>query len=504
MPGLRTSSSLELLVPLDRSAPEPLHRQLEQGLRSAVRDGRLPALAELPSSRALAAQLGVSRGIVVDAYAQLAAEGYLAARPGGATRVARTAAAAPAGRVNLEPQRFEFDFRPGRPDVTEFPRSVWLRSLRRALAQAPADRLNYLGGRPVPELGIALAAYLNRVRGTAADPADIVVSAGFAQALALVGRAMRQRGVRLVAVEDPSDPEYRAILRDAGLEPVGIPVDGHGIRVDRLVEIAAGGVVVTAAHQFPTGGVLPPDRRAALIEWAERRDALIVEDDYDAEFRYDREPIGALQGLSPDHVVYTGSASKILAPGLRLGWLLSPPALTDMLVAVKQAVDMGSPAMDQLAFADMLTRGELDHHLRRMRPVYRRRRDALLRALERHLPDLEPAGAAAGLHVLAWLPDDLDEAALIDAAAVEGIGFSGVTSRRIAPGSPALVFGYGSIAEGAIEPGVARLAGVIATMRGGPSASPPGLPPAPGWPPAPASAPAPGSGPRSGARAASR
>jgi GntR family transcriptional regulator/MocR family aminotransferase len=232
-----------------------------------------------------------------------------------------------------------------------------------------------------------------------------------------------------------------------------------------LETLEVDGVVVTAAHQYPTGGVLPADRRARLADWADRRGAWIVEDDYDAEFRYDREPIGAIQGLCRETVIYAGSASKVLAPGLRLGWLLSPPALTEALIAGKQAADMGSPALDQLAFADVLERGELDHHLRRMRPIYRRRRDALLAALARHLPDLRPAGAAAGLHVLAWLPDDVDETGVVADAAASGIAVGGLAVRRIEPGPGGLIFGYGVIAEAAIEPGIRRLAGIVAANR---------------------------------------
>jgi GntR family transcriptional regulator/MocR family aminotransferase len=457
---------LELLVELDRASPEPLHRQLERSLRVAVRDGRLAPAAALPSSRALAAQLGVSRGIVVEAFEQLVAEGYLASRPGGVTRVADGPGrpARTAGRIPEQPA-FAFDFRPGRPDVSEFPRAVWLRSLRRVLGSAPSDRLAYLGGRGVPELGTALATYLNRVRGTAADPADVVICTGFAQGLAITARALRAAGARVVAVEDPSDPEYRATIRDAGLDWVAIPVDEHGLVVDRLAASAADAVVVTAAHQYPTGGVLPPERRAELVAWATGRGGTIIEDDYDAEFRYDREPVGAIQGLAPERVVYAGSASKVLAPGLRLGWLLSPPALTERIVAVKQAVDMGSAALDQLAFADVLERGELDRHLRRMRPIYRRRRDALIAALARWIPDLRPLGASAGLHLHAWLPADLDEDALIAAAGRAGIGVTGLTSRRVAPGPAGLVLGYGAIAEGAIDEGIRRLAGVIAAYR---------------------------------------
>jgi GntR family transcriptional regulator/MocR family aminotransferase len=468
----RTSSALELLVELDRTNPEPLHRQLERGLRGAVRDGRLEPGSLLPSSRALAAQLAVSRGIVVEAFEQLVAEGYLASRAGGATRVAHGPTGRPIARSAMpEPPSFDHDFRPGRPDVTEFPRAVWLRSLRRVLATVPSDRLTYLGGRGVPELGIAVAAYLNRVRGTATHPADVVGCTGFAQGLSITARVLRGRGARRIAVEDPSDPEYRATIRDAGLDWVPIPVDEAGLRVDLLEASGADAVVVTAAHQYPTGGVLSPERRAALVAWAIARNGTIVEDDYDAEFRYDREPIGAIQGLDPDHVVYAGSASKILAPGLRLGWLLVPPHLVEEVVSAKQAIDMGSAAFDQLAFADVLERGELDRHLRRMRPIYRARRDALLAALARYLPELRPVGASAGLHVLVWLPPDLDEEAVVATAADRGIGVAGLTLRRIAPGPPGLVFGYGAIAEGAIDDGVRGLAEIIAAARDGRSAA---------------------------------
>jgi DNA-binding transcriptional regulator YhcF (GntR family) len=318
----RTTSVLELLVELDRTARDPLHRQLEVALRAAVREGRLAPGSPLPSSRALAGQLGISRGIVVEAYEQLVAEGYLTSRPGGATMVARGGASAPASRDLPPLETFEFDFRPGRPDVTEFPRAVWLRSLRRVLANAPSERLTYLQGRAVPELAAALATYLNRVRGTSASAADIVAATGFAQGLALTARALRASGARRIAVEDPSDPEYRATIRAADLEWAAIPVDGDGIRVDRLNESDADAVIVTAAHQYPTGAVLSAERRQALLDWATRRRATIVEDDYDAEFRYDREPIGALQGLARERelVERPGSHVRGLLPlGHRVG-----------------------------------------------------------------------------------------------------------------------------------------------------------------------------------------
>jgi GntR family transcriptional regulator/MocR family aminotransferase len=344
-----TASGLELLLAVDRTSPEPVHRQLGCGLREAIRSGRLDGGVAVPSSRDLARQLAVSRGVVVEAYEQLVAEGYLVSRPGGATRVAAGLGVAGRRSMDLEPAVPEFDFRPGRPDVAEFPRATWVRALRRALESAPANRLGYLGSQGVPELRLALAAYLNRVRGTAADPADVVVTSGFAQALGMLAATLAARGARRFGMEDPFGPEYRAIVTRAGLEVVPVEVDGDGMRVERLDAARVDAVLVTAAHQYPVGGVLPPDRRAALLEWARRGGRLVVEDDYDAEFRYDRDPVGALQGLAPDHVVYAGSASKTLAPGVRLGWLIAPPALASAIGETKEAADQGSQAMDQLA-----------------------------------------------------------------------------------------------------------------------------------------------------------
>jgi GntR family transcriptional regulator/MocR family aminotransferase len=467
MPRIRTSSVIELFVSLRREDRRPLHRQLEQQLRDAVRTGRLAPSSIVPSTRALSTQLGVSRGIVVEAYEQLIAEGYLGSQPGGATSVARTASAPATRRPEPQARRFAVEFRSGRPDLDEFPRAPWLRSLRRVLNEAPSDRLGYHDGRGIPELRDALATYLNRVRGTAADPADVVISSGFAQGLKLVAKVLAASGARRVAVEDPGYADARAIVRAAGLNVIGIPVDESGIRVDALDRAKADAVVVTPAHQYPTGGVLPPDRRAALIQWAERRSAIIVEDDYDAEFRYDREPIGSLQGLCPDHVVYAGSASKILAPGLRLGWLVVPASLVDGIARAKMSDDLGSPALEQLAFADFVSSGELDRHLRRMRPIYRARRDALLGALRRHLPKLRPVGASAGLHVLAWLPPGVDESAFLRSAEEADIWLETLAESRIGVSAGGIIFGYGSVAETSIDPSIRRLAVILSRRRRG-------------------------------------
>jgi GntR family transcriptional regulator/MocR family aminotransferase len=476
MADTRTNSgpATDLLVELRRDARVPLHGQLATAIREGIRSGRLRPGNSLPPSRTLAAGLGVSRGVVVEAYEQLTAEGYLAARPGGYTRVAPGLRSAPATPPPAPGPAVRVDFSPCRADVSHFPRAAWLRSVRRALHEAPHERLGYLGGQGAPELRRALADYLDRARGTVAEPDRVVVCSGFTQGLGLVSRVLASAGVRRIAIEDPSDPDLRRVPAAAGLEVVGIPVDRDGIAVDALLRSRADAVVVTAAHQCPTGAVLSAEARTALVEWATRRGGWIVEDDYDAEYRYDRAPIGALQGLAPDHVIYAGSASKTLAPGLRLGWLVAPARLVDDLAAAKQAADRGSPVLDQLAFADFLSRGELDRHLRRMRPLYRRRRNTLLDALATHLPSLRPAGVSAGLYLTAWLPPDLDEAEVVDAAARHGVRLYGVAPYRVRPDSPGapgasagpgLIFGYGDLPEPAITEGITTLATVIAGLR---------------------------------------
>jgi GntR family transcriptional regulator/MocR family aminotransferase len=466
MARTRTSSDAELLIELRRDDGAPLHRQLEQELRAAIRSGRLAAGSVVPSTRGLASQLGLSRGVVVEAYEQLVAEGYLTSQPGGTTRIAEGVADSTpviAGPGAAMPA-IRIDFGYGRPDVSQFPRAAWLRSMRRVLTDAPDDRLVYLDPRGSQELREALADYLNRVRGTCADAERVVVSSGFAQAVVLVLHALRSRGARRMAVEDPSlHDDYRRLAELLGMEIVAVPVDDDGIRVDALARTDADLVLVTPAHQFPTGAVLSAERRVALIRWAMDGSRRIMEDDYDAEYRYDREPIGALQGLAPEHVIYGGSASKTLAPGMRLGWLVAPGDLVDEVAAFKQSFDRGSPSLDQLAFADFLVRGEYDHHLRRMRPIYRARRDTLLAAIERHLRGFEPAGASAGLHVTAWLPPGLEEAPLIERAAAEGVALSGLAAYHAdrEAARQGLLFGYGRVTESEIEEGIRIVASAL-------------------------------------------
>src|SRR4051812_16893853 len=318
----------DVLVPLPHRSGVPLHRQIEASIRSAIRTGRLPRGSALPPTRLLARELGVSRGVVVEAYAQLVAEGYLTARAGGYTRVAIGPERPMPSAVRSAGAPALVDFCPCRADGSQFPRAAWLRSMRRVLADASADDFGYVSGRGAPGLHRALAEYLNRVRGTSARPDDIVICNGYAQGIALIVQVLVRNGATRLAVEDPSaDDDAVPVARAAGLEVVGVPVDEHGIRVDALDRTDADALVLTPSHQWPTGAVLAPERRAAVLRWAEDRRALIVEDDYDAEYRYDRAPIGAMQGLAPDAVIYAGTASKTLAPGLRLGWLVVPSRL---------------------------------------------------------------------------------------------------------------------------------------------------------------------------------
>jgi GntR family transcriptional regulator/MocR family aminotransferase len=460
-------SAGEVLVQLERDSGLALHSQIEASIRNGIRTGRLPLGTALPPTRVLARELGVSRGVVTEAYQQLVAEGYLSSRAGAYTRVAIGPETARGPEPNSPALMTRVDFCPCRADGSQFPRREWLRSVRRVLTEASPSDFGYVSGRGAPALHHALAAYLNRVRGTSAKPDNVVICNGYAQGIGLIIHTLVKAGAKRLAVEDPSaDDDAVPVAREAGMEVVGVPVGEDGIRIEALERTDADALILTPSHQWPTGAVLAADARAAALRWAERRGALIVEDDYDAEYRYDRAPIGAMQGLAPDRVVYAGTASKTLAPGLRLGWLVPPAHLVDDIAHAKSLADRGSPVLDQLAFADFLERGEFDRHLRRMRPLYRRRRDTLIEALRERMPDLEPGGIAAGLHLVAYLPSDLDEDAVVEAAARRGVAVYGLAPYRISPtGRGGLIFGYATLDERTIIEGARTLAEAIADVR---------------------------------------
>jgi GntR family transcriptional regulator/MocR family aminotransferase len=452
---------VDLLVELERRGERPLYEQLERTLREAIRDGRLTAGVRLPSSRALAAELAVSRGVVTAAYDQLVAEGYLETRQGAPVRVARgVRAQPPRPPAPSLLEHFAYDFSPGLPDLAGFPRDRWLRSLRSAWRESALDAVGYGDPRGVPDLREALADYLRRVRGAAADPEHLLVCTGFRQGLSLTCRWLRASGIEQIALEDPGWHAHRLIVEEAGLAVAPVAVDAEGIDVAALAAGGADAVVVTPTHQFPTGVVLSAHRRAALIEWAERGDRLIIEDDYDAELG--RERVGTLQGLAPDRVLHIGSASKRLTPGMRLGWMLTPSWLSWALISAKAIEDAGSEVAGQLALADFIATGEFERHLRRMRLRYASRRAALLAAVARDLPRWQPGPAGGGLHQLVFLPDEVDEPALLAAAARRGVGIEGLSLHSYTGDCPpGLVLGHGYMAEAAIERGVKLLAAAL-------------------------------------------
>jgi GntR family transcriptional regulator / MocR family aminotransferase len=460
----------ELLVQLDRGSGQPLRSQLEGALREAIRGGRLSGGERLPSSRELARQLGLSRGLVQECYSQLLSEGYLTSQAGSATRVAAGAYQArdeQARRPEL-PRALIADFHSGVPDLSSFPRGDWVWATREACANAPAADLGYGDPRGSAVLRGVLASYLRRVRAAAADPAQIVVSTGFAQGVVVVLRALARSGARCAAFEDPGYgaadiSEIVAAVGALGLRAVHVSVDALGIDVAALRESGAQAVIVTPAHQSPTGVVLDARRRHALVDWARRNDAYIVEDDYDSEFRYDREPVGVLQGLAPDRVITIGTASKSLAPAVRLGWILAPPQLATAIAEEKRISDRGTPTLDQLALAALLESGRYDRHLRRMRATYGRRQVALTMALARHAPGVRLTGLAAGFHAVAHLPAAADEHAVIAAARDRGVGLEGMSSFRSTGATmpPQLVLGFGQVSERAIEPAIAAIADLL-------------------------------------------
>lgn len=433
---------------------------LVDAVRAAIADGRLPVGSRLPATRVLAAELGISRGVVVAAYQRLVDEGRITAHGSGGTVVT---APPPAPVARPAPPRkppIHLNLSPGLPDLSAFPRAAWLRAERDVLAHATPSDLGYGDPRGAEPLRHELASWLGRTRGVRVDAADVVVVTGVAQALALLGQVLGAHGTHTVAVEDPGSRGTRDQLARWGLDPTPVPIDQRGLDVEALRRSGLEAVLVTPAHQFPTGVVLAPERRRALLDWA-AAGGLVLEDDYDAEHRYDRPPVGTLQGLAPDRVAYTGSASKTLAPALRVGWLIPPPELREEVVAAKHAADLASPTLPQLVLAALLASGELERHLRFTRSRQRARRNAMLEALHEHLPSARVHGVAAGLHLLITLPEGVDDAALADRAREAGVLVQPLSAHRQGYGPPGLILGYAAHPPDRIREAVHHLAQVI-------------------------------------------
>jgi GntR family transcriptional regulator/MocR family aminotransferase len=473
---------------------------LAQQLRRAISDGRLPVGSRLPASRVLAGELRVSRGVVTEAYQRLIEDGQLAGRGRGGTSVVAappampgqapagaTAAAVasdrPAGRRPLAAARDLFpsapgaevfdclraapcriDLSPGIPDLAAFPRSAWLRAERTALGAVSPASFNYSDPRGAPAFRAAVANWLARNRGIMVKPEEVVIVAGVAQALTLLARTLRLSGLTAVAVEEPGSLGARQQLRSWGLDTPPVPVDARGLRIDELRASGAAAVMLTPAHQFPTGVVLDGGRRRELRDWA-RDGGLIIEDDYDAEHRYDRPPVPALRSALPGQVCYTGSVSKLLAPALRTGWLLVPAGYHDAIVAAKREADLGNAVLPQLVLAELMASGELERHLRLLRKRHVRRRDSMISAIGAHLPQARVHGAAAGLHLTLTfdaLPPrtglDVDLAA---AALRRGVKVQPLSWHCQRPHQPGLVLGYAARTPAEINEGIAVIGSVL-------------------------------------------
>ncbi|MFB4303954.1 PLP-dependent aminotransferase family protein [Actinomadura sp. NTSP31] len=458
---------------------------LARRLREAIGDGRLPVGSRLPATRVLAADLRVSRGVVTDAYQRLIDDGHVAGRGrAGTIVVAAPLTAPPPSPAPATPdappspafpgrpaaQVFDvlraapahIDLTPGVPDLAAFPRAAWLRAERRVLSALSAPSFGYGDPRGTPALRTAVAGWLARNRGVRADPADIVIVAGTAQALGLLSQALRATGVDTVAVEDPGSLGARQHLAHWGIRTPPVPVDDHGVRVDALRRSGAPAALLTPAHQFPTGTVLDGARRRELMDWA-TAGGLVIEDDYDAEHRYDRPPVPALHAMLPDRVLYAGSASKLLAPALRTGWVIAPPRHRDALVDAKRFADLGNAALPQLVLADLMETGELERHLRLLRRRHRARRDAMIAAIRARLSGAVVHGAAAGLHLLVTFPGrpGLGDTDLAAAALTRGVKTQPLSWHAQRPGPPGLVLGYAATAPSAIDDGVTAIAAAL-------------------------------------------
>ncbi|WP_435856252.1 PLP-dependent aminotransferase family protein [Streptomyces longwoodensis] len=489
-PGVTLGSDF-LQLDIADAPPGGLTAWLADRLRSAIADGRLPVGTRLPASRVLAEELRVTRGVVTEAYRRLSESGQIAGRGRGGTVVVAAPArpvppateggdAGEVGRSEAEgatgggafftapPHRdglvdalrglpCRIDLSPGVPDLAAFPRTAWLRAERAVLAAATPADFGYGSPQGAPALRRAVVGWLARNRGIRADPDEVVVVAGVAQALGLLTQLLRADGVDRVAVEDPGSLGARQQLEHGGLTTVPVPVDAGGLDVDALRAGGARAVLMTPAHQFPTGVVLDGERRRELLRWA-AGGGVVIEDDYDAEHRYDRPPVPALRSLLPDAVCYAGSVSKLLAPALRVGWLLVPPHLRDALVTAKRYADLGNGVLTQLVLARLMDSGELERHLRHVRRRHRRRRDVMLRAVEAHLPGARVHGAAAGLHLLVTFADGpgsrVPDTALAAAALARGVKAHPLSWHRLTPGPPGLVLGYAAGAAHEIEEGI--------------------------------------------------
>jgi GntR family transcriptional regulator/MocR family aminotransferase len=450
-------------------------------LREAIADGRVPLGSRLPATRVLASELHVSRGVVTEAYQRLTEDGHVAGRGRAGTVVVAAPVVGPTGDLWEEPAAppaalftgppgadifdalravpARIDLTPGVPDLAAFPRAVWVRAERSVLGELSASNFGYGDPRGSGVLRLAVARWLARNRGIRVDPAEVVVVAGVTQALGLIAQVLRRHGITEIAVEDPGSLGVRQHLQSWNVDTPPIEVDSRGLRVDALRDGGAPAALLTPAHQFPTGVVLDGGRRGELMRWA-GDGGLVVEDDYDAEHRYDRPPVAALRSML-GQVFYTGSVSKLLAPALRVGWMLAPSEYRDELVAAKRNADLGNAVLPQMVLARLMESGQLERHLRLLRGRHRRRRDAMIRAIRTHLPRATVHGAAAGLHLTVTVEDDVPDMELAAGALAQGVKVQPLSWHRQRPGPPGLVMGYAAHPVSEIDEAVSTLGEVL-------------------------------------------
>ncbi len=452
---------------------------LTERLRAAISDGRLPIGSRLPATRVLAAELRISRGVVTEAYQRLTEDGHITGRGRAGTVVVAVPIGTAPGPAETSPARSSIvihhpgldifdslraapariDLTPGVPDLAAFPRAAWLRAERAVLSDLESSAFGYGDPAGTPALRRAVANWLARNRGITSHPDELIIVAGVSQAIGLVAQVLKRRGITDIAVEDPGSLGSRQHLQNWGLRTLPIPVDAEGLRVDLLRASGAGVVMATPAHHFPTGVVLEGERRRELIQWA-AEGGLILEDDYDAEHRYDRPPVPALRAMLTDQVIYAGSVSKLLAPSLRIGWMLPPPQYKDALIGMKRLADLGNAALPQLTLAHLMESGELERQLRFVRRRHRTRRDAMVDAVRNYLPTATVHGAAAGLHLTITFDDSSNDVELAAAALRKGVMTHPLSWHCQLPHRPGLVLGYAARTPTEITEAIATIAEV--------------------------------------------
>lgn len=470
MAETQTNLAWETLFDLSATRPGPLHMRLAAAIRSAVRDGRVPHGAALPPSRNLADDLGVSRWTVTQAYGQLVTEGYLSARTGSATRASWTpgpddpAVPRPAPAAGVPRPQARYDMYSCRQDLRVFPRRKWVEAITAAAATASFSQLDYSAPGGMPELRTVLAEHLNRARGAAVDPAAVSIFSGAGQALTQVCRALMADGQTVLGIEDPGSIRYWQVARTTGMDLVGLPVDEQGLvtaELGRHPWLRA--VCVGTARQMAYGTPLPAGRRLELLAWARRVDALVIEDDYDHEFSYDRPAPPVMQGTDPQRIALLGSMTQALGPTVSVGWVVTPGRLVQAVRAEDQIQPL-PPALNQLALAHLMQSGGYDRHVRTTRLQLRRRRNALIESLRTRLPGYRVHGAQSAMMLLVELPPGTDTASIIAAAARRDLQIGDIEEMRLTPdpARPGILLGYGNLSDKVVDEAVALLADILA------------------------------------------